>query len=474
MRDAVDEMVARVSGSVGSRAYDDTVDTTGWLNPPPPRETWMDLQGEVVALAGTTHTEDRVRLASALLDAVLLQDIGSSRNVLDADAFALIVDAAPEALDAILVPDHAYGSARYLYWHLWSLPGPAGARWMAQLAEAGLLTHAPLTEIANGNARMFPDSDWPDRLDALARCRTEAALQLLAGLLATGPPSHAGPALTRCALAHSSNKRDWLFRQVADWLRAHRTGGVEGDVELVDWEAHRERPELFRWLLELSGDAGQRAPLVEAAVSAGRIPPDAGGWLAAHLDRPGWADGEALWEVTEAVDVGEADLPDGRLTGGDPFWTGGEEGLPWVVEVPPGRYPVRVVVAEHPLEGRQCAALHLVVDPDAEVAGWSLQRASYDRDGYTSEVGAAGFGSAGAYDSRRILTTHPEFATYTRPAWATVDAQEAGTLVLCSVGPQHQECRTWVAAATDGTPAAVVTDLGLVQLDPCEDPALPW
>jgi hypothetical protein len=146
------------------------------------------------------------------------------------------------------------------------------------------------------------------------------------------------------------------------------------------------------------------------------------------------------------------------------------EGFPWTIRVPPGSYSVRVATASHPLGGRDCAALELLLDRGAAVERWSLVRTDRGDDGYHVEVGVASLGGPAAY-TRAPLPD--DFFERPRPAWDTADGGADGTIVLCSVRPQHQLCRTWVGT-TAGRLVAVVTDLGLLALDPARSPSLPW
>ena len=59
-------------------------------------------------------------------------------------------------------------------------------------------------------------------------------------------------------------------------------------------------------------------------------------------------------------------------------------------------------------------------------------------------------------------------------AWGVLDGGPAGATVLCTVGPQHQTCRTWLGTTESGLPAAVVTDLPLLGIDLESEPVLPW
>lgn len=125
------------------------------------------------------------------------------------------------------------------------------------------------------------------------------------------PPRSAAAAQVRCILAHTDGERDGVVRRAAENLRALRGAAVAGDVDLYDWDAGHDRPELFRWLLELSGEPGARPALVAAAAAAGRISASDAAWLARPMDRPAWADGEVPWQVdsVETVGDGHGDVP---------------------------------------------------------------------------------------------------------------------------------------------------------------------
>lgn len=247
------------------------------------------------------------------------------------------------------------------------------------------------------------------------------------------------------------------------------------DVGLVDWDVRRSRPELFRWVLELMGEPGDRSRLIAAAVRTGAVFAPEADWLDAPVERPAWADGEVPWEVNDVVRAAEVILPSGRLTGGDPWWTFGD--VPWIIAVPPGRYSVHLVIGVHPLAGRECAALQLVLDPTASVERWALvpDGRVAGKPGYDVEVGVAGLGAVEVYEGGTVFESeHADFPGTTPPAWGILDGGPAGAVVICTVGPQHQTCRTWLGTTESGMPVAVVTDLGLLGIDPELAPVLPW
>jgi hypothetical protein len=476
MGESVEELVSRLRESVGPAVYEEGIDPPSL---PEPRVSWVELQGAVVAASTRASAADRERLAAALLDAVLRQPSFGPSNRLDDAAFALILDAAPNALRAALggnSVETTWGGRRYLHWHVWSLPGDHGAVWLGHLVEADdSSANFLFQDMCAGKTAPWREGDWPARLDVIATLPAEPRPGIVSMLFLGRPTADSSPALTRVVMAHAADERDPLLRFAAAHVRGLRTRKPEADDALFDWDAGRDRPDLFHWLLELAGEDGSRAALVGAAVGRGRISEGEGRLLASPLERPAWADGPVPWSLASVVAAGPVRVPEGRLTGGDPWWTGGREGLPWIVELPPGAYEATVVVASHPLAGRQCAALQLGVS-GGEAVSWSLVRTVYGKPGYTVEVGVAGLGAVGAYDPPRIYDepSQEEWITEAPPWWHELDAGDAGSLLMCSVGPQHQECRTWRGVDDEGRVVGVVTDLGLLDLDLESDPQLPW
>jgi len=439
--------------------------------------SWEPLRPELVAEVAFDHLQgDRFRHATHF------QRWRPDRRP-ESCTYGQLDVAVPEELAASLrTSADPYGKKRWLQEHVWQIPGPEGARWLRTLTEADDIRAQFLyQDMRSGTVPMWADDDWPDRLDALAQLPAEPRPGIIAMLAMMTVPRVAGPALVRLLMAHGVDERDWLVEQSAANLRGLRRPDPAEDVELVDWDARRSRPELFRWVLELMGEPGDRSLLVAAAVRAGAVSAPEGEWLGAPFDRPAWADGEVPWEVDAVVMAGEVILPSGRLTGGDPWCAPGD--VRWIIVAPPGRYPVHVVVGIHPLEGRDCAALHLVLDPTAEVERWVLVPVELvlvpdgiiGSPGYTVEAGVAGLGAFEVYEGVSVFDSeHADFPGTAPPAWRVLNGGPAGTTVFCTVGPQHQECRTWLGTTASGIPAAVVTDLGLLGIDPESEPVLPW
>jgi hypothetical protein len=262
-----------------------------------------------------------------------------------------------------------------------------------------------------------------------------------------------------------------LLRTVAGNVRSYRSGDPAEDIDLVFWVVPDAALELLRGLLEVAGEAGTRAPLVRAAAAAGLIDARRAGVLSAPIDRPSWMDGPVPWLVEEVVDAGIVRVPDGRLSAADPYWA--FEGVPFELEVPAGSYPVRVTLAAHPLVGRGCAVAELVLAEESETRWERLgERPRPHEFGYRVEVGVGSFGPVVALTERFHDCAPPGFPGR-ETLHAEVDTGKDGSIVMFSVLPQHQLCRTWLGRTTDGVPARIVSDLGLLHLDPEANPDAP-
>jgi hypothetical protein len=184
------------------------------------------------------------------------------------------------------------------------------------------------------------------------------------------------------------------------------------------------------------------------------------------------------WHLEGVVDAGTVKLPDGWLSGGDPWWS--REGVSFELRLPSGAHPVRVVVAVAEGEGktwRECAAAELIVDADVAPTRWELVPTlafATPGGGYWSEVGVTCFASTD------WLATGPmsgrDLSPPKHPGWDQLDDYDGDdevSLVLFTVGPQHGECLTFAGRDDTGRVTRVVTDLGLLGLDPRAQP-LPW
>lgn len=175
------------------------------------------------------------------------------------------------------------------------------------------------------------------------------------------------------------------------------------------------------------------------------------------------------WRVHEVIAAGRVRLPDGRLSGGDPWWTGGHEGIPFTVAVPPGDHPAQIVVAHHPLARNECAALRVALTPDADPVRWELVDVPRldAPHGYWVEVGVASLGPPQLYEAALVHdAANAQALLGGSAAWRMLDGGELGAMVMCTVGPQHQTCLTWTGHDAGGRVVAVVTDLGLLPPNP--------
>jgi hypothetical protein len=413
---------------------------------------------------------DERSLAAAVVEAVATQRIDGELSPLDPQTFAWLVRWAPDAVEDPPSNLHRAG-ARFLRDALWTLADERGRRFMLELARTDPdRVWTLFGEMLHGGMRSaWTAAEMSDRLHALCEIGIDRSrLHHLGGL-----PRETAAAQVRLVCTGSRARiHRWQLTMVAANLRSYLSGDAASDVQLIWWDVPEAGWPCLRDLLDAAGPIGTRKALVDAAAGAGRIGPQARRFLGADAPRPVWADGDPGWRTTGTIDAGTVFVPDGRLSAGDPFWT--FEGVPFVLDVTPGRHPVRVLMAEHWLAGPECAAAELRVAA-GPAARWEPVVDERGDCGYTVEVGVGSFGATAALvDPGETIDAAVELGTGGQIG--TVDAGDRGTIVAFTVGPQHQQCRTWAGYGTDGTVVAVVTDLGLVGVDPTlhpDDPLRP-
>jgi hypothetical protein len=136
---------------------------------------------------------------------------------------------------------------------------------------------------------------------------------------------------------------------------------------------------------------------------------------------------------------------------------------------------VLLTPSTHPLYGRACAVAELVVDSGTPVDDWERLGARRDGEefGYRVEVGVGSFGAASALANAPFHELAPADFPGGRASHAQVDAEDLGSIVMFHVLPQHQLCRTWAGRAADGKIVHVVSDLGILHVDPEMNPDEP-
>jgi hypothetical protein len=461
LRYAPDELTREVARLVGTGLRDDAVEH--W-NVCPRERTWVDHQAALLALARLAGV-DQPELAAALADAVTWQRIDGKGSPLEPEVFAWMMEWAPDSVYEGCEQQMSTGN-RFLEAALWSHPGERAIEWMVDRYR----TDPIRARFAYDHMRVgWMRSTWtPEQWSVRAHALCDAKLaENPFPHLNEGLPPGTSAAQVRLVCTYAKSPTDWALRTTAERVGGYKSGDPRKDVELFWWAASGTTTELLRWVLELSGPPGARAELAEAALAEGLVDPSTRDFLAAELPRPAWADGEVEWEIDEIVEAGSVVVPDGRLSGADPYWA--FEGVRFEIELPPGAYPVRVFKAIHPLLGRQCAAADVVVAPDLEIARWErvgVRESPQPEFGYRVEVGVGSFGAVTALTNGSFHELAPDDFMVNRAAHAVVDAAELGSIVMFTVGPQHQLCRTWAGYAQDGRIARVVSDLGLIHLNP--------
>ncbi|MFD2415316.1 DUF4241 domain-containing protein [Amycolatopsis pigmentata] len=171
-------------------------------------------------------------------------------------------------------------------------------------------------------------------------------------------------------------------------------------------------------------------------------------------------------------------LPSGRVVAGEPFMFGAmyDSGDAFVQRVPPGRYPLVLVLAVSDEDAREVVAAARLVVRDEPVVSWEMavrerqDAAGLGGDaffGYPVDGGTGGFIDATAIaplcrDSDdyadRVLTSLSVRATdYTAPATLT-DEEGRPLVVAFSSGGGDGHYPTWVGRTADGEVACFLTD----------------
>jgi len=471
---ASEATAASASEAVAHRLHEGIVvplDRERW----PPARTWANSQDAVRALAGLPGA-DGAALAHALVGAIAYQPIPGPDNPLHEEVFDWVLAASPGTVRWV-VERSENGSLpmdgrRFITERVWGLPGESGAYWLLKIIAAHDFEAKSLfQDMPTGRLRAWEPGDWTARLEALAEARLSPPPGLLRVFGIAAPPPESSAAQVKLACRYATRREDYLLRTVAGNVRSYRTGDPAVDVALFWWPAEGSERELLRWLVELGGEPSARHPLVAAAAAAGLVDVPTRRYLDAELDRPEWADREVPWTVDRVVEAGDVRLPDGRVSGGDAVWS--SHGVPVTVALHPGGFRVRVAIATHPLMGEECAAAELVVDPDAEAIGWELLRTGGGREGYIVEVGVGCFAASAIFEHTEGLGELAELIGR-HASVLEIDRGEAGSAVLFTVGPQHAVCRTWRGLSADGRVVRLVTDLGLLELDPARSRSVPW
>jgi hypothetical protein len=284
-----------------------------------------------------------------------------------------------------------------------------------------------------------------------------------------------------------------------DWLKeAHRVDGRSG------WPGIRDRVFAFDQL----PDAGPTADLVFHACLQPNLMPSTLDeatlrWMIHGMparttslisgEEQRSRAGSKLEKLQRAIDYYRGDAPYARpaiddhwrfarmVTAGDVVTKTGGIGLgsPWSETAPdlvfdtlPGQFGVRLAQAEHK-DGRVGnAAAELTISPPAPVSWRCLSDAPNDVHSYESVAGIGAFGAPVAFE---VIDDEqpPELFDGRGSGLLVLDRGEPGTIVAFTVVPQDQECSTWVGNDEAGNATRLITDLGLLPLDP-ERAELPW
>jgi hypothetical protein len=450
----------------------------GWVASFPHERAWPSRQAAVRAL-GAVPGVDQAKLAEAFVWCCARSGLWSF-SPLDVAVFDWAMEWAADAVYAAVEAAPSSGT-RFLEDALWTYPDERANAWMVDLLERSPTKASfRFQDMRTGKMRRVWDGpQWTARLHAM--CDTILSpvpgvagqgprdLLLFATLGMGGPPPReSSAAQVRLAGKYSPIATHTIARTVLANLRAYRSGDPADDVDLFWWDPTAGQTALLRCLLDFAGPRGARGPLVAAAHARGLVDDRLAAFLAADIPRPSWVDDDAVWEIDRVVRAGHVRLPDGDLSACDPYWA--FEGVPSVEVLSPGRYPVDVTMAIHPHHGRQCAAAELIVDREVPVAAWEpvvMWAGADDHPGYQVEVGVGSFGATEAQLKGVVHDLAPDFPG-SRGRLVELDHPEHGGIVMFSVGPQRQFCRTWRGLDEEGRVVRFYSDLGLLPIDPAD------
>jgi hypothetical protein len=461
------DWIGHVAVAIGVSVRRDAVENGGrW----PRDRAWFDDQFAILELARRPGVDER-GLARSLLDAIVLQRAPGRVGPLDPGVGRWVMRwCEDEVLEALAIEGPSPRRAR-LERLMWSHSSERAIAWMVTMfRESNAHADGLYQQMRQGRMRApWEADDWSRRVHALCDARLEGLFLLLDEDL----PVATCAAQMRLACTYSSQATEFMFRLAARNLRRHRTGVAEDDVPLFWWEIEDDYIEEFRTFLEISGPPAARSELVATARRLGLIDDDRAAFLGVALPRPAWADEDVAWEVDEIDEAGQLDTSDGVLYAGDPY-TDLDAGVR--IDVRPGCYAVRVIKAIHPIHGRECAAAEVILAPGVVTAQWEPIGRPCSPDpsavGHRAEVGV------GCFASRLAIATASIADILGMDLPGSHARHRIGTagddsIVAFSVGPQHQCCRTWLGRGEDGEPTRVLTDLGLLNLDPAANPDLP-
>ncbi len=191
------------------------------------------------------------------------------------------------------------------------------------------------------------------------------------------------------------------------------------------------------------------------------------------------------YAVTTTISVaGEVVLPSGRLVASDGMIIDTD---PFTLTVPPGRYPVSLLVADFPASGDHRVAAALVRVADGEPVDWQLavvegqDPADLGPDeifGYGVDSGSGAFTSPEAvailadeaayqrYSAAAFEAMFPDDQTIIDSTAVEVDATTGTNVVTFSSGFGDGVYATYAGLDPAGTPVVFLTDFGVLDAAP--------
>ncbi|HEV7750048.1 MAG TPA: hypothetical protein VGO71_00820 [Baekduia sp.] len=422
-----------------------------------PAERWAAQQLALESVAGL-GTVDARPVAELVIRGMLAQDFWPGDEVIDRRTLAWCATAAPDATADALRERDGWAGTYGLLDTADGVGGAVGGWLLARIVEEDPDHMAETDGLAT-------DDDWIHRLRALAELpvtKPPAAYGALSGRA----PRRAMPWAIRVAFAYAEPPDTWTLNRLGIILRQRSADDPELDGMLMPWDSAARWPEQFRLLLAAwTSTSDEHAALVGAATGSGLISPELAVAIGTAEPRPAWTDGPAPWEYAGVVAAGTVRIPDGRLAACDPIW--GREASPPAILVAPGIHNVELFTAVHPFYEEPGSAAIVVRLVDTAVTVWEVF-GEYQ----VGHGGLACFGALAALETQEEILSEDLFGPHA--ASDTCDLGAAGSVVMVNAVEQDAICHTWIGRDADGHIVRVLTDLGLLELDPLVDPDLPW
>lgn len=454
--DVSDALVAHASGHALPSSADEVL--------------WSRDQRLLLQLAHVPGV-DRHALAAAILEAMTIQ-AARAVDPLDPAVTEFVVSEVPNEIKRLLRERPVWlesGSGLVVYdWlelALMALRGEVGLVWCLELLTADRWAlDGYVASMMIGETSPWSPEDWTARLHGI--CNSDVARPGFLDQVQPGskgqPPAEACAAFCRAACWFADGADDPLVHRASNLVAQHANGDPTHDATLVWWDAVQVAPNELRGLIEGLEPSHARA-MVDGARAEGLLN-EFGAERLCRCEVDGTKRDHG-WEVVGVTQANAVET-DRDVGCGSPWATFPQPTL--TVEVAAGRYAVKLIKARHRKLGTQFAGAEIRLAMGHAVGWRELRSGLPGFRGYPAEAGVGSFGDPQAFAS--VIDDLPNDLVGGQAAHTVLftTRQGAGRIVAFTVGPQDQDCRTWVGVNASGCPVRIFCDLGLLGLTPTD------